>query len=117
MVIAGSRSLEFDSDEWGAARTLLATGGCVAVLMGLSRIQAIAQWLMNNGCDDDLPAIVVSRATWSDQQVRSGTLGTITAEAAGLASPAILFIGHFINEGRSVPECTPVGLNLSTHGQ
>jgi uroporphyrin-III C-methyltransferase len=103
MVIAGSRSLEFDSAEWGAARTLLATGGCVAVLMGLSRIQAIAQWLLNNGCDADLPASVVSRATWSDQEVRSGTLRTITAEAGSLASPAMLFLGHFINEGHSVP--------------
>ena len=93
MVIAGSRSLEFESLEWQAARMLLVAGGSVAIMMGLGRIDSITRWLTNSGCDADITATVVSRATWPDQQLRSGTLRTIANQAASLSSPAILFLG------------------------
>jgi len=93
MVIAGSRSLEFSSDEWLAARTLLAAGGSVVVMMGLRRASAITEWLMDNGCDLNLPASLISRGTHADQQSRFGTLRTIAAQSAGLESPAILVLG------------------------
>jgi uroporphyrin-III C-methyltransferase len=93
MVIAGSRSLEFDSQEWKAARTLLAAGGSVVVMMGLARVDRITEWLVHEGCNREIPATIVSRGTWSDQEIRTGTLGTITNNSTDLATPAILILG------------------------
>jgi uroporphyrin-III C-methyltransferase len=94
MVIAGSRSLDVGSEEWHAARTLLNAGGSVVVMMGLARMDSIVDSLVRNGCSADLPAAVISRGTWSDEQQRFGTLRTIGSEAAGLGSPAILVLGR-----------------------
>src|SRR5881628_1864259 len=43
MVITGSRSHDLQSPEWLAAATLVKAGGTVVVLMGLSRLAAIAE--------------------------------------------------------------------------
>jgi siroheme synthase len=71
--------------------------GTVVVLMGLARLEAIGKSLTESGCDPNTPAAIVSRATWPDEQVRFGTLGSIHQEAAGLASPAILVLGNVID--------------------
>src|SRR5262249_14758863 len=88
-----SQSLAFDSREWQAARTLLAAGGSVVVMMGLARAATIAEWLIANGCRADLPAAAISRGTWPSQQSRYGTLSTIFSYANELGSPAILVLG------------------------
>lgn len=96
LVIAGSRSAGFDSPEWRAARDLLKAGGTVVVLMGLARTEAIGASLTSDGCDPGMPAAIVSRATWPDEEVRFGTLGDIHKQAPGLSSPAILILGNVI---------------------
>ena len=102
MVIAGSRSLELESDEWRAALTLLEAGGSVVVMMGLARTAAISEFLISLGCRSDLPAAVVSRATFPDQQTRFATLGTIAGETKTLTSPAILILGECV---QAAEEC------------
>jgi uroporphyrin-III C-methyltransferase len=97
MVIAGSRSLDFDSDEWRAAQLLLDAGGSVVVMMGLARVAAIVEWLTANGCAADLPAAAISRGTRQDQQTEIGTLATIAGQVADLSSPAILVLGISIS--------------------
>jgi uroporphyrin-III C-methyltransferase len=93
IVIAGSRSLDFHSDEWKAAQTLLAAGGSVMVMMGLARVASITDWLLQNGCDRDISAAIISRGTWPDEEIRYGTIATIAADAGSLQSPAILLFG------------------------
>jgi uroporphyrin-III C-methyltransferase len=93
MVITGSRSLDCGSEEWRAARTLLDAGGSVVVMMGLARVGAIVDWLVVNGCDPNLPAAIISRGTWQDQQNRFGDLRSIAAQADNLGSPSILVLG------------------------
>jgi len=100
LVITGSRSAGFDTPEWRAARDLLKDGGTVVVLMGLARLEAISESLTSSGCDPNIPAAIISRATWPDEQVRIGILGQIHTEAAGLSSPAILVLGNVIAFGR-----------------
>jgi uroporphyrin-III C-methyltransferase len=115
MVIAGSRSLGFDSNEWLAARTLLAAGGSVVVMMGLERTGAITGWLLQNGCDYDLAAAVISRGTYTDQQNRFGTLRTIAALSHDLQPPAILVLGsHRIPELPSDQQREDVSRLLTT---
>lgn len=96
LVITGSRSAGFETPEWRAARDLLKAGGTVVVLMGLARLAAISSSLKDNGCDPNIPAALIARATWPDEQVRFGTIDTIAGEAAHLSSPAILVLGTVI---------------------
>src|SRR5437763_15028110 len=61
MVITGSRSNEFKCAEWGAAASLARAGGTLIVLMGLARVHAIAQYLVESGCSPSLPIAVISK--------------------------------------------------------
>ena len=101
LVITGSRSAGFDTAEWRAARDLIKARGTVVVLMGLARLEAISASLTEHGCDPATPVAVVAHATWPDEQVRIGTLGSIHKDAAELSSPAILVLGDVIAFGRS----------------
>jgi uroporphyrin-III C-methyltransferase len=100
MVITGSRSTEFNSAEWRAALDLLKAGGTVVVLMGLARLGAITTHLITNGCDPSIPAALISRATWPDEQVRLATIDRIHQNSAGLVSPTILVMGKVIRFGK-----------------
>ena len=101
LVIAGSRSNDFGSPEWRAASELLANGGTVVVMMGLARLRLITRHLMSKGCRD-LPAAVISKATWPDEEVLFGDLSTISDSAGEVRSPAILVAGNVVGLGRSV---------------
>jgi uroporphyrin-III C-methyltransferase len=94
LVIVGSRSLDFSSKDWEAARAFLKAGGTVVVLMGLARLGGICANLLENGCDPEMPAVVVSRTTWPDQQVRHGTIRDISKKSTGLITPAIIILGR-----------------------
>lgn len=100
LVITGSKSTGFETAEWRAALELLKAGGTVVVLMGLARVEAITAHLLSNGCDPTMPAALVSRATWPDEQVRLAAIGTIREKSEGLTSPAILVLGKVIRFGR-----------------
>ncbi|HEX4999354.1 MAG TPA: uroporphyrinogen-III C-methyltransferase [Terriglobia bacterium] len=93
MVLAASRSMSFDSAEWRAAAELARAGGAVVALMGLGRLDAITGFLLESGCAGDLPAVVISRATGPNQEIRFGALATITQSAADLKTPALLLVG------------------------
>jgi len=97
MVIAGSRSNDLESGQWLAARSLVKAGGTVVVLMGLSRLQAIAESLLAGECDPSTPAAVISRGTYLLQDCRIGTLADIAQRAAGLKSPAVIVIGEVVS--------------------
>ena len=96
LVITGSRSASFDSAEWSAARTLVKSGGTVVVFMGLVRLEAIIANLLEHGCSIDIPAAVVSRATWPTEETRAGTLRNIFHKSAGLSAPALLILGNVV---------------------
>ena len=90
MVMTGSRAADASPEEWSGAQSLIAGGGTLVVLMGLSRIDAIVARLRDRGCPDRTPAAVVSRATFPDQETRVGTLADIVDRTEGMESPAVL---------------------------
>ncbi|MFB6119977.1 MAG: uroporphyrinogen-III C-methyltransferase [Halobacteriaceae archaeon] len=79
--------------DWAA---LAETGGTIVVLMGVRRLPEYTKQLHEAGLDADTPAALVERATWTDQQVATGTLASIAAEAerVGIEPPAVTVIGE-----------------------
>jgi uroporphyrin-III C-methyltransferase len=75
---------------------LAGTPGTLVIFMGLARLETIADNLILAGRPVDEPAAVISRLSLPDTERRIGTLGTIAADARGLASPAVVVIGDVV---------------------
>ncbi|PDP86515.1 uroporphyrinogen-III C-methyltransferase [Glycomyces fuscus] len=87
--------------DWaGLARA----GGTVVVLMGVERIEAIAEALVSHGRSADTPVAVVQEATLPGQRTVTGTLATIAASArsAGVRPPAVVIIGEVVKTARDL---------------
>jgi uroporphyrin-III C-methyltransferase len=97
MVITGSRSHDLESPDWLAAAALIRAGGTVVVLMGLSRVNVIAESLIAHKCSDTTPVAVISRGTYLIQDCRTGTLQDIGSRIDGVKSPAIIVIGEVVS--------------------
>ena len=91
-VFAGQEAEGRDAVPWDAA-ALMPTA---VFLMGVSRLPEIASRLMDHGRDPRTPVAVVSRATFDDQRVATGTLRDIVQRAAGLPAPAIIVVGEVV---------------------
>ncbi len=76
-------------------RALAAFPGTLVVYMGVRRLAAIAQRLIDGGRDGSEPAAIVQRGTFADQRAAVATLATIgaVAEARRIAAPAIVIFG------------------------
>jgi uroporphyrin-III C-methyltransferase len=97
MVIAGSRSNDLNSPDWQAAAALVQAGGTVIVLMGLSRLAAIAERLMTRNCSPATPIAVIAKGTYLIQDCRVGSLADIAERIDGVAAPAIIVIGEVVS--------------------
>ena len=97
MVVTGSGSHDLDSPEWLAAATLVKADGTVVVLMGLSRLAAIAGKFLANDCAATTPVAVISRGTYLNQDCRVGTLADIKDDVERLRAPAIIVIGEVVS--------------------
>ncbi len=82
------------SHNWEALSKL----DTLVILMGLGRIEAITQTLLECGRAAATPAAVVRWGTTSEQQTVTGTLLTIAAAVrrAGIKAPATLIIGEVV---------------------
>ncbi|HEY3962632.1 MAG TPA: uroporphyrinogen-III C-methyltransferase [Gaiellaceae bacterium] len=81
-----------DGSDLDYAR-LASTPGTLVIFMGLKRLTDIADNLILNGRAVDEPAAVVSQLSLPNARVVVGTLATIAATAADLASPAVVIVG------------------------
>jgi uroporphyrinogen III methyltransferase/synthase len=97
MVIAGSRSHDLESAEWRAASAVVQAGGTLVVLMGLSRIRPVADWLIEANCKATTPVAVISKGTYVSQDCRVGTLDNIASRIDGVKPPAIMVIGETVS--------------------
>lgn len=78
--------------DWDA---LAATGGTIVVLMGVGKLPAYTQELLDAGMDPETPVALVEKGTRPGQQVATGTLETIVEarDEAGIEPPAVTVIG------------------------
>ena len=78
--------------DWTA---LAETGGTLVVLMGVGKLPMYTDELLAAGMDPETPVALIERATWPDQRIALGTLGTIVdvRDEAGIEPPAITVIG------------------------
>ncbi|WP_028648741.1 uroporphyrinogen-III C-methyltransferase [Nocardiopsis sp. CNT312] len=87
--------------DWeGLARA----GGTLVVLMGVQRLEAIAEALVRYGRSADTPAAVVQEATLPGQRTVTGTLTDIadSARSARVRPPAVVIIGEVVKTARDL---------------
>jgi uroporphyrin-III C-methyltransferase len=73
----------------------------LVVYMGVSRVDAVVQALLDAGMASSTPAAVISAATTAQQRHAVCTLATLVAviQQQALASPAVLVIGDVAAAG------------------
>ena len=86
---------EWSPESWKRLATATDT---VCVLMGMRRIEAIAQALMDGGRSAETPAAVIQWGARPEQRVVVARLGDIahTARDAGLSNPAVIIVGEVV---------------------
>jgi uroporphyrin-III C-methyltransferase / precorrin-2 dehydrogenase / sirohydrochlorin ferrochelatase len=77
-------------------QALSAPSQTVVFYMGVAQLPRIVEHLCEQGAPADRPVAIVERATWPDQRVIAGTLGTIVqlAQRTQVAAPALLIVGE-----------------------
>jgi len=86
---------EVSALDWEA----LARAPTAVFLMGMERLAEIAMSLQSAGKRADVPAAVISHATWPQQRVVRATLEKIAAavKEAGITPPAVLVVGDVVS--------------------
>jgi len=79
---------------------LAATGGTLCFYMGVGRLEAIANRLIENGRNASEPVAVVASGTTPHQRTVTGSLADIAGKvaAAGIAPPAVVIVGDVVAE-------------------
>lgn len=82
--------------DWAS---LLRPRQTVAIYMGLGSLDQVTGEFISRGADADLPAAIIDNGTRANQQVVTGTLRTIAADAenAELKGPALVIIGSVVS--------------------
>lgn len=70
-------------------------GGTLVALMCTDRVDDIARRLIRGGRSPQTPVAIISRASLADQEIRRGTLGTLsdTIRARRVSKPSLLVVG------------------------
>ena len=92
-VVTGHNCDDSSEVDWRA----LARGGTLVILMGLSRLDWIAEELIAGGRSPDTPAAVIRAGTTGEQEVVEGPISRIAARARHLTPPATVVIGEVVS--------------------
>ncbi|HEY6797921.1 MAG TPA: uroporphyrinogen-III C-methyltransferase [Kineosporiaceae bacterium] len=84
-----------DELDPGTLAALARLGGTIVVLMGVTRLRALAAGLVAAGMSPDVPVAVIERGWTDDQRTTVSDLAGIaeTARARGVTSPAVIVVG------------------------
>ncbi len=93
--VTGHQRSDGEPIDW---RELARPGHTTVFYMGLSQLPNIVAQLTASGAPLTRPAAVIERATFADQRVVEGTLGTLAqqVETAGVRSPSLLIVGDVV---------------------
>jgi precorrin-4/cobalt-precorrin-4 C11-methyltransferase len=75
--------------------TFAATGATLAIHLSINNLARVVRELTPI-CGEDCPAVIVYRASWPDQRIIRGTLGTIRARMRGqdITRTALILVGR-----------------------
>lgn len=91
--VTGHESEETTGVDWEALARL---SGTIVFLMGIGNLPTIVRKLREHGVPSSRPAAVISKGTTAQQKTVTGTLETIEARAAGIATPALIVVGGVV---------------------
>ncbi|GII55574.1 uroporphyrinogen-III C-methyltransferase [Planotetraspora thailandica] len=87
--------------DWEA---LARSRGTLVLLMGVERIERLAQTLIRDGRSPETPVMVVQDGTLPTQRAVTATLSTVAERvtAAGIRPPAIVIVGDVVRVGQEI---------------
>ena len=86
--------------EKESVRALASHGATMVLFLSVSLIGQLATELMEGGYEKDTPAAVVYKASWPEQLVVRGTVGSIAklAHERGISKTALVLVGRFLGD-------------------
>ncbi|MXR51574.1 uroporphyrinogen-III C-methyltransferase [Halovenus sp. WSH3] len=106
--------------DWEALAETVAAGGTLSILMGVGKLPENMAALRAAGLDPETPVAMIERATYEDETVVTGTVGTIVdrAERADISPPAVTLVGDVVEVREAIDACVQsLGRQLVTTGQ
>ena len=84
--------------EREAVRSLAAHGASMVFFLSTGMLGRLCAELVAGGYPEDTPAALVYKASWPDERVLRGTLGSLPAdaEAEGIVKTALVLVGDFL---------------------
>jgi precorrin-4/cobalt-precorrin-4 C11-methyltransferase len=84
----------------GDMKLLAAHGSSMVIFLSVDMIEKVVQQLLQGGYSLETPAAVVEKASWPEEQVVKGTLGTIASltREAGINKTALIMVGNCLQE-------------------
>jgi uroporphyrin-III C-methyltransferase len=95
VLICTAHTADYSFEQLNGIAHMLKAGNTISIYMGLKSLHRIIPKLMEVCKDPNIPVNAISNASRSNQQILSGTLGTIEALAAerDLPMPVVFIIG------------------------
>mgnify|MGYP000888928574 CR=1 FL=1 len=86
--------------EREAVRSLAAHGASMVFFLSTGMLRKLCSELVAGGYPEDTPAALVYKASWPDERVLRGTLGSlpVDAEAEGIVKTALVLVGRFLGD-------------------
>lgn len=75
-----------------------AHGATMVIFLSTSLLEELSRELIQGGYRQDTPAAIVYKATWPEELVLRGTVGTLAAMASahGITNTALILVGEFL---------------------
>ena len=82
--------------EAESIRALAAHGATMALFLSASMLDTLCAELICGGYAPDTPAALVYKASWPDEKVIRGTLGTLPQMGRAIGKTALVLVGRFL---------------------
>lgn len=81
-------------------RSLAAHGASMAIFLSAGMLPGLRTQLLEGGYSESTPAALVYKATWPEQKVVRGTVGTLPelGKESGVQKTALILVGDFLGE-------------------
>jgi precorrin-4/cobalt-precorrin-4 C11-methyltransferase len=77
-------------------RSLASHGATMVLFLSASMLDAVSRELIAGGLDPGTPAAVVYKASWPDEKILRGTVGTLASLGDGIEKTALVIAGNVL---------------------